>query len=338
MKCSNCEFRCELGEEWSGICGMYKMNGSKIENRFFAKYFISEFYQTWIESVPMFHFIPGTNAINVGSVSCNFDCKYCLNERLARVSPDNSDRINLYSEKPERLVRRAKLSAARAIVFGENEPVVSMKYVLELAKECHKNQMPFGISTNGFMTKEALTSLLDQGIDFVNFDIKSFNPKFLHDIIGIKGGLADKAKNIFIRNLKIINDDDNIKMIEASTPVIHKLNNYEIVDIAREIQKINPEIPYHVQRVVPEYKYKEPDPKIGKIADTKEYVSEIKEILDYVYFGAFPNSPYVDTLCPDCNELLIKRADHGGCQCELLINNLKDDRCPNCNRIINIVL
>ncbi len=338
MKCTNCEYNCELSENWSGICNMYRVNDSKIENRFYSEYLISEFYRTWIESVPMFHFMPGIVIINVGTISCNFDCKYCLNERLARVNPSNSERINLYPENPERLLRRAKLGGARAIVFGENEPAVSMNYVLDLAKECHKNNVPFGISTNGFMTTKALNPLLEEGIDIVNFDIKSFNPQFLKDIIGIKGKLAEEAKNIFLRNLKIINNDANVKMLEVNTPVLHNMNSFEIVDIAKEIANISKKIPYHVQRVVPEYQYKDPNPNIGQRLDTKEYYQEIKEMLDYAYFGAFPNSPHVDTYCPNCKKLLIKRADHGGCQCELLTNALTTNRCPNCKEEINIIL
>lgn len=341
MKCPNCEFHCTLTKSWSGKCGMYRINNGegnlkKIENKFYTDYLISEFSSTWIESVPMFHYKPGVTVLNIGTISCNFDCKYCLNERLARVAPEHSDIINLFNEPPERLIKRANLSGISAIVFGQNEPTVSMDYVLELAIACRKNEIPFGISTNGFMTKQALSSILDEGLDFVNMDIKSFQPEFLRDIIGINGALAEKAKNIFLRNLKSFINDDHIKMVEVSTPIVHNLNNFEVIDIAKEIARIDDIIPYHIQRMVPEYQYKGPDVQVGIIQETEEYYQKTLEILEYVYFGAFPNSQHVHTKCKNCGEILIKRADFGGCQANMLFNKLKKNKCPNCNTSINV--
>ncbi len=341
-KCPYCELHCSLTEDWSGICGMYKIerinNHPEIINRLYADHQITEFYRSWIESVPMFHYKPGSMVANIGTISCNYDCKYCLNERLARVSPDDMTKTNIYSEPPEILIKRAKLSGISSIVFGENEPVVSMDYVKEMARLSRKKEMDFGISTNGFMTKSTITSLLDIGIDYVNFDIKSFNPKYLREIIGLRGTFAERARDIFLRNLKLFYSADCVKMIEVSTPVIHKLNDYEVIEIAKEIGKINPQIPYHIQRIVPEYQFKEKKIAIGNIENTREYFLKAKEILDHVYFGAYPNSPYVHTECRNCGEILIKRADHGGCYAEMTKYNLENNRCPNCKNKINIVL
>ena len=194
----------------------------EIINRLYNNFQITEFYRSWIESVPMFHYKPGSLVLNIGTLSCNYDCKYCLNERLARVSPDNLNKTNIYSEPPETLVKRAKLSGIGSIVFGENEPVVSIDYVKHIATLSKQNEMPFGISTNGFMTKSTISSLIEIGIDYVNFDIKSFNPNYLKEIIGLKGHFAENAKDIFLRNLKLFHDAECVKMVEISTPVIHK--------------------------------------------------------------------------------------------------------------------
>jgi pyruvate formate lyase activating enzyme len=339
MYCNRCEFLCSLTQKWSGKCGMYRVSKNsdeteKLENRFYAENLVSEMTAQPIETVPIFHFKPGTRVINIGTAGCNFDCKYCINERLAKKKPEE---INFSSQTPAQILDRAYATKASAVFFGHNEPVVSLDYVLDLAKECAKYNLPFGISTNGFMTKSSMDALLEIGVTLVNMDIKSFNPSFLRDVIGLEEK-AEQAKSIFIRNLTQFADAECVKVLEVTTPIIYQMNDSEVLDIAKEIAQIDPKIPYHLQRMVPEYKFKGETAPEGDIEAMKEYYFKVSDILEYVYFGAFPNTPYVDTYCINCNKPIIKRADFGGCYAQATLLAINGNKCKYCGEKNHILV
>jgi pyruvate formate lyase activating enzyme len=85
MRCNYCEWRCELKEGNTGVCGAYIMKNGAIKEK--LPHHWSSLNVVHIESLPFYHAYPGSRSLSIGSSGCNFDCSYCSNSYIARVSP-----------------------------------------------------------------------------------------------------------------------------------------------------------------------------------------------------------------------------------------------------------
>jgi pyruvate formate lyase activating enzyme len=84
------------------------------------------------------------------------------------------------------------------------------------------------------------------------------------------------------------------------------------------IYHINPSTPWHVFRLLPEYKMKNWDyPAIDAINRTLETA---RGKLPFIYFSNFVGSKWVSTLCPGCGKVAIERINFSGCGGNLWIS------------------
>jgi hypothetical protein len=78
MECSYCEWACEIPENMSGYCRMYRNEqGAILENHPDAYLNI---YPVSSESIPMLHFHPNSVFLLVSTIGCNFACEGCISE------------------------------------------------------------------------------------------------------------------------------------------------------------------------------------------------------------------------------------------------------------------
>ncbi len=117
--------------------------------------------------------------------------------------------------------------------------------------------------------------------------------------------------------------------VEVVTLVVPGFNdsNEELMDAARTLRSISPEIPWHVTAFHKDYRMTEPD---NTTVDTLIRAAEIGQEagLHYVYAGNLPGrvGPYENTSCPKCNRNLIERMGY-----ILLSYDLTSEgTCPSC--------
>ncbi|MDD2472000.1 MAG: hypothetical protein PHT28_03680, partial [Dehalococcoidales bacterium] len=103
MNCNICELRCCLNGDSFGRCGMYQVLDEKITPRYNNQ--LSSVSVGRVEDVPLLHYYPGALTLLIGTVSCNFDCYYCENSRIARQA---GDKIFRYSLTPQEVINKAK--------------------------------------------------------------------------------------------------------------------------------------------------------------------------------------------------------------------------------------
>lgn len=242
MECFYCEKRCNLEKGTTGVCGMYTEVNAEIRERFPNRW--SSYQASHIEQIPFYHAYPGSRSLAIGTAGCNFNCRYCMNSYVAKERPENLD---LFEITPEKVVNMAKLSGCHNIVFGVNEVTVSLPSVINVAKEAKLNNIPMGCLTNGYMTEES-AELVAENISFLNISLKSISPEFY-----IKYAEVDDIKPI-LRNIERFAKTNHV---EITTPIVQSVNDKEIGEIARFIHDINPNIPWHVFRLLPEYKMKD---------------------------------------------------------------------------------
>ncbi len=319
MKCLYCEWKCDLGSEKMGICQMYYESEGKIKEKFPNKY--STYLAVHIESIPFFHAYPGSRSLLVGSVGCNLDCHYCSNSHIAKNNPED---VYMFELKPERIIEIAKKTGCHNIIFGVNEVTVSLPTMKEVSKLAKKAELPMGCLTNGYLTEESL-DMLAESFQFVNVSLKSLSSGFYKKYTGIKD------VEPILRNIESLVKK---RHVEITTPIVQGINDHEIQDITKFIYNINPEIPWHIFRLLPEYKMSEL--KYPNINEIQKVLIESNKQLPYIYFSNFVGSDWVSTICPGCKNQVIERINMGGCGGKVLKYSLEREKCPTCGKNIPI--
>ncbi len=320
MQCNYCERRCKLEEGGSGLCGSYALEGGVVKE--LRPHRWSTLNIVHMESLPFYHAYPGSRTLMIGSSGCNFDCSYCSNAFIAR---ETSSRHYLFQLEPGEVVRKARQAGCHNMVFALNEPTVSLQSFAELAEEARRAGLPVGCLTNGYQTQPAV-ELLSEICSFINVSLKSIGSCFYEEHAGIA--------NIepVLRNIKYLALRNHL---EITTPVISSLNDHEIEGIAAFIYSINPQIPWHVFRLLPEYKMKER--RHSSIEEISGRLEEARKLLPYIYFSNFVGSDWVSTLCPNCGTTAIERINLGGCGGKISEYRMQGNKCPVCGTVIPIL-
>ena len=320
MQCSYCEWRCELGVQAFGVCRMYYEDRGKIRERFPNRW---SYAVSRVESLPFYHAYPGSRTLTLGTSSCNFKCRYCSNSFIACKDPAELAE-NTYHMTAEELVSMAEKLNCHNIVFNVNEPTVSLPSLQQL-KECTKKAgLPMGCLTNAYGTEES-TETLASIFDFINIGLKGFSSGFYREYIGVKN------VGPILRNIRRL---AAIRHVEVTTPVIQGVNDNELEIIAEFLADIDPVIPWHIFRLLPEYEMKGAEyPSIEKVSRA---VESARNKLAYVYFHNFVGSEWVNTACPGCGAEVIERFSLGCGGDKLDSFRCQGNKCPECGHEIRI--
>jgi len=312
--CETCERECFLREEETGFCKTRKNINGKIYTLCWGD--ISSISLNPIEKKPFYHFYPGTYAMTVGSWSCNFTCPWCQNFEISKFPPKNE-----YYISPEEFIEICLKYRADGTSISFNEPTLLFEWSLEVFKIAKQKNLYNTYVSNGYMTEKVLYSLIDSGLDAINIDLKGDKKVY-------EKYCASDFEKVY-RNIKISSKLIHTEIVSLIiTNVNDRFSIFE--DIAKRIlDEIGDEIPWHITRYFPAYKFKEPETDIKKM---EEIIEGIKNLgFKYVYIGNVPYHKYNNTYCPNCSNLLIERGIM-----EVIENKLKDKKCPFCNFEINI--
>ncbi len=317
--CPYCERCCHLVEGRVGFCQMYTWAGGRVIERFPHRY--SALFINHIENVPFYHFQPGSRTLVLGSAGCNFDCDYCSNAYVARSEPEP---LLSYELPPRRLVDLAAQYGCHNIAFAINEPTVALPSLLELAGVASAAGLPVGVLTNGYVSREVAEEMA-RAFAFVNVSLKAFTTDFYRTHTGAPD------PTIVMRSIETMS---RLTHLEVSTPIVQGLNDGDIPDIADFLASVDPEIAWHVFRLLPEYKMVGYDRPL--IDDVNAALEQARKKLPFVYFGNFVGSRWVSTLCPACGATAIERINLGGCGAKLSAQRLNGAACAACGQALPI--
>ena len=310
VRCYACTHRCVIKDGQYGICGTRKnVDGRLLTNVYEYPIAINA---DPIEKKPLFHFLPGSKAMSIGTAGCNFKCSFCQNYDISQMRGDD---IKGESLSISRLLDSAETYGCSSIAYTYNEPVVFIEYVLDAAKEAHKRGMKNVYISNGYETEETF-KLLPDTIDAMNIDLKAYTEKFYRTLC--KGRLEPVLENIRRAYETGI-------WVEVTTLLIPGENDSEeeLRDIASFIASVSKDIPWHISRFFPTYKMTNiPPTPLSKLE--KAHDTGIEEGLRFVYTGNVPNESNT-TFCPQCGEKLIVRNAY-----TLSMMRVENGRCPHC--------
>ncbi|MDQ7032883.1 MAG: AmmeMemoRadiSam system radical SAM enzyme [Desulfonauticus sp.] len=294
-QCELCSHFCVLALGKSGKCGVRVNQEGTLYT--LVKDKIAALNVDPIEKKPLFHFLPKSTTLSLGTMGCNFACTFCQNYTLSQ--PPKHGRP-IYGEEisPKQLVSFARQYNCASISYTYSEPTIFIEIVLETAQLAKKNNLKNILVTNGFQSKKCLQTL-NAYIDAANVDLKSFQESFY-------SSYCDGHLKPVLNNLELIK-----KMgwwLELTTLIIPGLNDseQELKQIASFIYNhLGPDTPWHISRYHPAYKKHLPPTPTSTLEKAYTIGKEIG--LNYVYLGNTPGHQTENTFCPFCGKVLIKR-------------------------------
>jgi len=322
VQCTLCNHYCYIDNNYFGLCNARKNIEGKLYTLTYGKPVAINIDP--IEKKPLFHFLPGSFALSIGTFGCNFKCKNCLNYDISQ--EENIEEKNKYIEYVplEQIVNLAINNNCKSIAYTYNEPTIFLEYALDIMKIAKEKNIKNIWVSNGFMSKECLEKIIPY-IDATNIDIKSSEEEFY------KSNCNATLKPI-LENLKILKKN-NIH-IEITTLVIPTLSDKEKVftDISKFIiDNLGDNTPWHLSKFSPEISWKLKDLKETDIKTLElGYNIGKRQGLNYIYIGNIYDTDMENTYCPKCNTIIVKRLGYNITRFDI------NGYCPRCKEKIFI--
>ena len=244
IRCLACAHKCLIKKGKTGVCAVRKNVDGELYLLIYGKF--ASIAVDPIEKKPLHHFLPGSKSLSVGTVGCNFKCKWCQNYEISQASKKGD--FFGQEKTPEEIVELAITSGCESISYTYNEPTIFIEFVKDTAELAKKKGIKNVLVTNGYFSKESFDYISDY-IDAMNVDLKSINSKTYEKYCGAK--LKFVLENIKKINAKGIH-------LELTTLVIPGINDSqkELKKIASFIFSVNKNLPWHISRFFPKYELK----------------------------------------------------------------------------------
>jgi pyruvate formate lyase activating enzyme len=319
VKCELCARGCVIPEGQVGFCRVRKNVKGKLQSLVYGR--IVSVGTDPIEKKPLYMFAPGSKALSMSTVGCNFRCKFCCNYHISQ-SPD----IVGEEYTPKQLIGIAKENNAQGFSYTYVEPSIFYEFAYDTAKIASREDFYNMWVTNGYTSPEAIKRI-SRYLDAVVVDFKgSANAKFYREYSGVP-----KVEPIFDALMEYKRNKVYTEVTDLLVP--------KVGDSMEDLRKLCKWIvgnlgdmtPFHILQFFPTY-------SLGGIERTplktmeKAYEVAKSEGLKYVYLGNVQNHRLENTYCHNCGILLIERTILGVKR--MLLK--RDLRCPNCGETIPI--
>jgi len=298
VRCLACRHKCRIAEGKAGLCGVRKNVDGRLELAVYGR--PVDVASDPIEKKPLYHFLPGSQVLSVGTYGCNLSCDFCQNWRISQASKSQHIDSLLHSGylPPEKVVDYAYKNNIPSIAYTYNEPTVFIEYAYDIGLLAKQKKIRNVLVSNGYFSQQVFETLRDF-VDAANIDLKSFNPTFYEQRCGAQ--LQPTLDNL--RNLA-----DSDIWLEVTTLIITGENDRpkELRQIAKFLVSLSPDIPWHVTRFSPAYKMGHvPTTSFAKIKEAAEIGK--KAGLKFVYAGNMGYGERSVTVCPECKREVLVR-------------------------------
>jgi pyruvate formate lyase activating enzyme len=313
LHCHLCNQQCHIKESHFGFCGVRQnINGALVTHSYGN---VIASHVDPIEKKPLFHFLPGSHSYSIGLPGCNFHCEFCQNWQISQQGKEEVIEEAPFT-KPEAIVNLAKQYDCPSISYTYTEPTIFFEYAYDTARLAQAAGLYNIFVTNGYMTAEAI-DIIAPYLDAANIDLKSFNDASYRDVC--RGRLQPVLDSIQRMHEKGI-------WVEVTTLVIPGLNDSdeELTKIAEFIASIDVDIPWHLTRYHPDYKFTNAEPTPPQRLERGHEIGKAHG-LHFVYLGNVIEGQ--NTVCYRCGITLVKRSGYGVYCQSLPVSG----RCPNCS-------
>ncbi|MGD9717818.1 MAG: AmmeMemoRadiSam system radical SAM enzyme [Sulfurimonadaceae bacterium] len=241
ITCLLCRHYCTLKEGKHGICGINFNEGGKFVNKTYNH--PSAVHIDPIEKKPLYHFLPGSTSLSLGTVGCNFRCPFCQNYSISQTSAIDTSIV--YT--PQDLVALALKHKTQSISYTYNEPTIFYPYARDIGMLAKEHGLKNVFVSNGFESPEVLEDMV-LWVDAANIDLKSFSHEYYKKVLKADlDGVLDTLR--FLARSPI--------HLEVTTLLVPDNNNSdeEIEKMARFMaEELGCDIPWHLSAFHPDYK------------------------------------------------------------------------------------
>ncbi len=299
VRCYACGHRCLIRDGKRGICQV-RFNRDGV--LYVPHGYVAALQVDPIEKKPFSHVLPGADVLTFGMLGCDFHCDYCQNHLTSQTmrDPASDMAVSLVRRvSPEQLVSLAQRSGAQLIASSYNEPLITSEWAVSIFRQAKAAGLKCAYISNGNTTPEVL-EYLSPYLSAYKIDLKTMQDKQYRQLGGVLDRVLESIQRVHDLGL----------WLEVVTLVVPGFNDSteELMDAARFISSVSPDIPWHVTGFHPDYKM------VGPSATTAKTLVRAAEIgheagLHYVYAGNLPGKAdeYEHTFCPNCHTRLIQR-------------------------------
>jgi len=299
VTCLACAHGCVIAEGRMGRCGVRHNVEGELQSMVYG--LPAAVALDPIEKKPLYHFLPGSTALSLGTFGCNFTCTFCQNYELSQARNMDDQLSRLPCTSPEAVVQLALREGASSIACTYNEPAVWAEYALDIAVAAREAGLRTVFVSNGFYSLELLDAALPL-VEAFNIDLKSFSDDFYRRVAG--GRLQP-----VLGAIRAIHDAGAWE--EITSLIIPGLNDSEedVRAMAHFVASVDPEVPWHVSRFFPMYHMLDRPVTPSATIDRAVQIGHEEGLL-YVYSGNLAgHDESSDTICPNCGATVIER--HG---------------------------
>ncbi len=313
--CFLCNHHCRIKPSEFGRCGMRQNLKGILYTHAYGEVIAAN--ADPIEKKPLYHFLPGTRSFSIATTGCNFQCEFCQNWQISQANKQSERQVRGIEMSPEKIVAEAKSRHCASIAYTYTEPTVFFEYAYDTARIAKAEGIANVFVTNGFMTKEAIETFQPY-LDACNVDLKSFSKDFYKNVC--HGRLQPVLDTI--RTLKASGI-----WLEVTTLIVPGSNDSqaELKQIAEFLASVDTDIPWHISRFHPDYKFTDGGPTPLSVMRTAYELGKAAG-LKHVYLGNVAGES-LDTDCHYCGRRLISRGMAGA-----EMNLTKEACCPSCQR------
>ena len=322
VRCLACGHRCLIRPGRRGICRVRFNLGGELR---LPWGYVAGLQCDPTEKKPFYHLLPGSATLTFGMLGCDFHCDYCQNWLSSQTLRDPASAASvgyIRPVTPEAVVEAALHCGARVIASSYNEPLITTEWAIEIFRQAKAAGLHCAFVSNGNATPEALEALRPY-LTAYKVDLKTMRDRQYRRLGGVLHNVLDTIRAAHAMGW----------WVEVVTLVVPGFNDSteELMEAARFLAGVSPDIPWHVTAFHPDYRMTDPDPTPpATLVRAAEIGQEAG--LKFVYAGNLPGraGAYEHTLCPGCGKRLIERlgfsvlsyalTDAGACpQCGLIV-------------------
>jgi pyruvate formate lyase activating enzyme len=317
VNCKLCPTNCVIKPGNFGNCGARKNINGRLYSLVYGK--PASIAVDPIEKKPLYHFLPGSYSLSIGTLGCNLHCLHCQNYDISQAKAEEFVTKDI---TPEDVIKAAKQKNCKSISYTYNEPTIFYEYALDTAKLAKKAGIRNIMVTNGYINKEPLKALYPY-IDAANIDLKAIDEEFYINICKVKLKPVLEA----IKEIKKLGT-----WIELTNLIIPGYNDKkeQIQKLVKWVKKsLGVTVPLHFSSFHPTYKLLD---SIRTPDSTMLMAKEIakKQGLKYVYLGNTSLQHGGTTFCPKCAKPVIERGWF-----QVQTNKIENNKCPYCKEKID---
>lgn len=322
IRCFLCNRHCLIPDGQVGNCGVRMNKSGKLIATTYGR--PCSIAVDPIEKKPFNHFWPGSRALSIATVGCNFHCGFCQNWTISQAKPGD---FPFPFVSPDQVVNMISENKCQGMAYTYTEPTVFFEYCNDIAVPAHKRDFYNVFVTNGYMTQEMLK--LSPWMDAANVDVKGFSDKFYMDICG-----GAKLQPILDNIVWMHKHKIHVEVTMLLVPGLND-NKDELRAFAEWLAGVSKDIPLHFSQFHPDYKMMD-----RPITPTKTLEMAYKIAKDagirYVYVGNVPGHDKESTYCYNCGHKLMHRVGFSVLKSELQ-KTTSGYKCPECGKKILVI-